>query len=407
MQVIQKHIYDIELSHMYFDNKMEEGEHKDDADMKRNFIISCHERGASFVALLRQNAPLHYQVVCARQYDLSRVPLGHIFSMTKSFVGLSYVHLLLTTDNMPHYVCIGDVELFNEFVARDGMHNVRFVDLLSHTSGLVSGVEPGKFNAKDAMMLLANPTTEDMLERAVHRFEKKCVSANATRRERVQCFSYNNYGSYLFGMLLETFMRCEQVLEGKAPTWRVRDYTRDELGLFEGLTEDQDYMWPMHRGVGVTVYSAAFAGIKTNGDALVVIACNILDKHRLLLDFIQGDRPVVVNGIVVRNTNRVPATVTGVCATVTGAPAADHACIRDTNEERPVDYSYGFWVPVIPGRRVLSMIGMLGQFMAWDLDNNLIAVRTHTLDLPDMVPKNQHRDFVFDAMEFLWKYFKL
>jgi hypothetical protein len=75
--------------------------------------------------------------------------------------------------------------------------------------------------------------------------------------------------------------------------------------------------------------------------------------------------------------------------------------------ERPVDYSYGFWIPIVEGRRVLTMIGMLGQFMAWDLDNNLIAVRTHTLEMPDMVPKNQHRDFVFDAMEVLWKYFEL
>jgi CubicO group peptidase (beta-lactamase class C family) len=378
-----------------------EEEDKYNVDMINEFLISCYDRSASFVALLRQNAPTNYMLICARQYDLSRVSLSHIFSMTKSFVGLCYVHLLLTTTDMPHDVIIGDVEMFNEFVSREGMHNVRFVDLLNHTSGLVSGVDPGKFNAKDAMMLLANPTTEQMLDRAVHRFEKTPVRDDATRSELVKSFSYNNYGSYLFGMLLETFMRCEQVLEGKEPTWFVRDYARDELHLFEGLVENRDYIWPVHRGVGVTIFSAAFAGIKTSGDALVVVACNILDKHRMLLDFIQGDRPVVVNGRIVRNMNRVPATVSHVCATVTGA------CDEDVEVELPVDYSYGFWVPVIQGRRVLSMIGMLGQFMAWDLDNNLVAVRTHTLDIQDMVPKNQHRDFVFDAMDLLWKHFKL
>jgi len=376
-------------------------------ELLKDLYLMCFNRGASFVALLRQNAPKNYLLIGARQYDLSRVELGHVFSMTKSFVGICYVHLLLTTKDMPHDVYIGDVELFSAFVEKDGMHDVRFVDLLNHTSGLVSGVEPGKFNAKDALMLLASPTTEDMLERAVHRFEKKSISKDAPRSERVKAFSYNNYGSYLFGMLFETFMRSEQVLEGKEPTWRVRDYARDVMGLFEGLTEDADYVWPMHRGVGVTIYSAAFAGIKTSGDALAIIACNILDKHRMLLDFIQGDRPVVVDGKTIKNTNRVPATVSRVCATVSGDAAADSASDGVPTPERPVDYSYGFWIPIVEGRRVLTMIGMLGQFMAWDLDNNLIAVRTHTLEMPDMVPKNQHRDFVFDAMEVLWKYFEL
>lgn len=383
------------------------------------FTNLCRSKKASFVALYQKQKTGYFELV-RDPVELVGLPIHHVFSMTKSFVGLVYVHLLLTKELFPEELFIGDVELFRLQIPNNkGMEKVRFVDLINHTSGLVSGVNKGKFNIDDAFFFLGNPSNDEVVKRVIHDFKTKgFTNSNGEKTDHpglspgygTAPFAYNNYGSYLFGMFLEDIMRKEEMDAGNEPSWSIRRYAIDDMKLFGDLVEDDDFSWPLHAGVSVNIHSTAFAGIKTDGDNAAYIGRCILDTYKPLLEYIQGDKPVEYNGKIHVNRNRVKATAAQICATVSGEPAEEgEEGEKDEPEEKekPMDYSYGFWIPLVKGRRVITMIGMLGQFIAWDLDNDLVAVRMHYVKLEDMKPKNRHRDFVWDAMECMWECLKL
>lgn len=355
---------------------------------KTEFCCTCSYLEASYISLQRRILPSSYLCV-AKQHFMVEREFAHIFSMTKSFVGLVYVHLLLTEENFPLETRLTDVPLFAAQFSREGMQGARVIDLINHTSGMLSGRKPGKFTANDVMLFITDPSVHEVMHECIHGFD--------TPGE----FAYNNYGSFLFGVVLEDIMRQEQIDAGKTPNWYIFEAAH-RLGLFGELQRNRDYLWPVHSGVGLMSHSAAFAGIKFSPAAATYIGKHLLDNFKPLLEFIQGDREVEFNGKKFKNAYRVRASGRHICATASGAAADEGA-----KPERPMDYSLGFWIPVIEGRRVLTMIGMLGQFIAWDLDNDLVVVRMHYLDLDDFKPRNKHRDFVWDAMEFLWDYLKL
>ena len=380
------------------------------------FVNLCCYKMASYIGLQHRFGNDMYQNVLEKEFEPEPLSLSHAFSMTKSFVGLVYVNLLLTERHFPHDIVIGKVPLFANDLDMAGVDSVKLVDLINHTSGLVSGKNEGKFNIDDALFLMGNPTCTEIIESCLHEFKKPFYEFGGSRATRSLQFKYNNYGSFLFGMLLEDIMRQKQINNNQTPDWNIKDAAK-KMGIFGNLSEGIHYKWHSHPGYSVRSHTMAFYGLQLTGSAAMYIGKMILNKHKNLLEFIQGDREVVVNGRKFKNKHRVPATCRDVCPTPSGnqrnassgvgSHNNDDGDDDDNEPELEVDYSYGFWIPVIPGRRVISMIGMLGQFIAWDLDNDFVVVRMHYAGLDDISPKNKHKNFVWDAMKYLWVHFNI
>ena len=362
---------------------------------EQEFLDLCESRSASYINLSRLTAWNKDDTILSRSFVLNG-ELQHAFSMTKSFVGLVYVELLLSYDNFPQDIKLGSVPIFAKEIDKKGIENVRLVDLINHTSGLISGMSPGKFSFHDVLFFAGQPDLEAIMKNCIHEFKDPNPPPEHIRADYQHSSQlYDNYGSCFFAKLLEDHMRHQQIKMKQRPTWTIKQAAIN-MGVFEGLKKGVDYDWLMHPGLSVESYTSGFAGIKLDGPVAVVVANNILKKYKHVLEFIQGDKPnILYKSKHHTNTHRVKGDSTVAAA-------------NDGPQERQMYYSYGFWIPIIPGRRVITMIGMLGQFMAWDLDNDLIAVRMHYVSIEDIFQqKNRHKDFVWDAMHYMWDLLKL
>jgi len=309
--------------------------------------------------------------------------MNHIFSCTKSFTGLVYANELLTQHGVPCDVKLNDMCLISKL---EKPHcGARMVDLINHTSGMVSGSTTknsvfnrtkSTFGGADAIDFLMSASSHEVLCQNILGFEDKPE------------FKYNNYGSQYFGVLFESWKRDSQK---DSDDWTIITGA-EKMGLFDGLTSGVSYSWAQDAGIPLFNHSFAFAGLQMTGDAMRVAAINILQKYLHILEFIHGSKSVLTSQGYKTNTHVVDANDTQ------ATPGDDPGHF----ENLKYNYSLGFWLPQIDNRRIVTMIGMLGQYIAFDLDTFTIVIRQCEYKIFEKI-KNSHRDFLWAAFDFVDK----
>jgi CubicO group peptidase (beta-lactamase class C family) len=342
----------------------------------------CEEKNAHFVQIICfDKIKKEFETKFKKGYDCT---LEHIFSCTKSFTGLVYVNELLTQIDVPCDVKLKDLNLLSK--VHKEHHDAKMVDLINHTSGMVSGStiktsvgEPNKstFGGADAIDFLMNASSYDVMCQNIYKFEKKIP----------EVFDYNNYGSQYFGALFEDWKRDK--LDEEKYNWTIIKGA-EQMGLFDGIISGESYSW--RQDEDIFYHSFAFAGLEMTGNAMAITAQNILRKYLHILEFVHGSKSVLTLQGYKTNKHVVDANDTQ-------ATPGDKS-----NQVENVKYKYslGFWIPQgIGSRRIVTMIGMLGQYIAFDLDTFTIVIRQCKFKVGEIT--NSHREFLWTAFEFVDK----
>lgn len=347
---------------------------------KGAFVSNCIDRGATFVGIYVPDGKGGYT---------THVEVGdgntkaHLYSQTKSAVCLVYINELMKDKDFVHDSTLCDIS--SDEIDIEGACAVRLVDLCNHTSGIESGLTPGKFGAAEILYLMSDPAVKDIMHNCIHRFN---VAKMGT-------FSYDNMGSMLFAKMFEDTKRMIQFKEPTpSPIWYIKDEAK-RMGLFDGLVEFVDYEWATFSTVGIDNYTSGFTGLMMKGNAMAKFAQGLFLKHRRLLEFAIGNHVhTFPTGETLENRDIVVADDTNIAASVSG-------CRRE-GKVGEYHYSHACWIPNIKGRRCLAFIGMLGQITCFDMDTGIIMIRQHQFRDSDIsCPTNLHREFMWDASAYL------
>lgn len=286
---------------------------------------------------------------------------ARIFSMTKSITGFLIAHDMLYApegSQIPMFnnvsaVMFGDASLAEDdawSALRLKIDGVELNELCTQTSNLVTQ----EYGGDDFAAMWFNPQLN--FEVWVN---DRVVGANRTQHQ-THDFSYDNVATQIAGMLFETHKR----RRGASEEYLLAD---DILARF---FENQDAACFVDGGLGMHKYTGAYTGIQATRDALLHMARTMLytPEYRRVLEVIQE------------------------WAAAADVPYAHRADWR---------YSFLFWIPKLYDRRIVCMIGFLGQYVVFDLDRDVIGIRQHAVEFEDLInQKDQCPRFVEEVIAF-------
>lgn len=308
--------------------------------------------------------------------------ITNVFSCTKSFVGLMIAHEYLhgrpqSTTGMelkPGQFPI-NVKITPEILHLVGLDPVIFKDhtlmmFINHVSGMISGADPGKFGAADAMYILKQNYLSCI---KIIRDNVHDVLPESERK-----FKYDNYGSQVGGMIFECLMRYAL----GDPTWLVST----DSDIFYVCEDTHD--WPACDSIDPYKFTSAASGVSVSPHDFVNIGMFISAEHEDDLKYIYGD---TIRGI--KNVNVVDAHTTNV------TPGQKHVISLEYK------YSFGWWIPQLDKRvknRVVTTIGMMGNYITIDVDEHWVAVRKCVyVSMDNLQPINHYPAFAFHATYFM------
>lgn len=269
--------------------------------------------------------------------------IANLWSGTKSFFGLCVAHEAM---NNQFDVC-QDVTDMIRVICRNAEikegERVRFCDLLCHTSGISD--LPLK-NLSDVIeFLTTRRSTHGRLSYYVKSISTECQ------------FSYSPMlGFMLAGAIFELLMRKKT----NDDSFSLRVYCEK---LFFPSSIKGQWEWSVCEGLDICNHTMAHAELKMTGWAMKEVCVNLLSNHRKLLEYIITPKQ---DGSYVRHARSRSASGGDVDETTVGNNGKAEILID-------YDYSMGWWI--IPNDKIITGVGLGGQYLTLDLKQDIVGVR--------------------------------